>query len=118
MATAREPRIDVRRTARYYALGPDDHSACELWFVLHGYGQLAAQFVRLFETLDDGTRRIVAPEALNRFYLIGAETAPAADRPVGATWMTREDRDHEIEDYLGYLDDVAKAVRQPYDPST
>ena len=104
----RECRIKVSRSARYYTLGPDDGSVRELWFVLHGYGQLAAQFIRLFEPLDDGTRLIVAPEALNRFYVAGVEEAPAAERAVGATWMTREDRDHEIEDYVAYLDGVAR----------
>jgi len=61
----------------------------------------------VFEAIDDGMRRIVAPEALNRFYLVAADSAPPADRPVGATWMTREDREHEIEDYIAYLDRVA-----------
>ena len=105
-----EHHIAVRRSARYYTIGPNDSSARELWFVLHGYGQLAEQFIRVFETLDDGTRLFIAPEALNRFYTIGVESAPANERPVGATWMTREDRDHEIDDYVTYLDSVAAEV--------
>jgi predicted esterase len=107
VSTAREHRVETRRSARYYALGPDAGSTNELWLVIHGYGQLAAQFIRVFDAIDDGTRRIVAPEALNRFYLVAADSAPASDRPVGATWMTREDREHEIEDYVAYLDRVA-----------
>lgn len=78
--------------------------------MLHGYGQLAAQFIEVFSALDDGTRLIVAPEALNRFYVVSVDAAPAADRPVGATWMTREDRDNEIADYVAYLDAVAREV--------
>jgi predicted esterase len=101
---ADERHITVRRTARYYTLGPADGSPRQVWFVLHGYGQLASQFVRVFEPLDDGTRLIVAPEALNKFYLVAVDTMPAADRPVGATWMTREDRASEIADYVEYLD--------------
>ena len=97
----REHSIKVRRSARYYTLGPDDERAVrDVWFVLHGYGQLAAQFIGIFEALNDGTRLIVAPEALNRFYVAGVETAPAAERGVGATWMTREDRLNEIDDYV------------------
>lgn len=106
--------MTVRRTARYYTLGPTDGSSRQLWLVLHGYGQLASRFVRVFEALDDGARLIVAPEALSRFYLVGVDTMPAADRPVGATWMTREDRDHEIADYVAYLDDVASAILEPF----
>jgi len=48
---------------------------------------------------------VVAPEALSRYYLQPPRGGPhAPDAPVGATWMTSEDRDCEIEDYVGYLD--------------
>jgi predicted esterase len=102
--------IRVERSARYETLGPEDGSARELWFLLHGYGQLAASFIRLFASIDDGTRLLVAPEALNRFYLVGVETSPASERPVGATWMTKEDRLNEMRDYVAYLDAVAARV--------
>lgn len=71
--------------------------------MLHGFGQLAGQFIRYFADLADADTLVVAPEAMNRFYLVGTET-PARDRPVGAIWMTREDRDSEIADYVEYLD--------------
>ena len=73
-----EHHITVERSARYVTLGPRDGTAREIWFALHGYGQLAGDFIRLFGALDDGTRAIVAPEALNRFYLVGVDVAPAA----------------------------------------
>lgn len=117
----KQRHIRVARTARYAVLGPEDPAAVRsVWFVLHGYGQLAATFIRQFETLDDGTRLIVAPEALNRFYLVDVASGPAADRPVGATWMTREDREGEIADYVAYLDALwgelatGLAERAPY----
>jgi predicted esterase len=72
--------------------------------VCHGYAQLASTFVRAFDPVADATRLIVAPEALNRYYTdtrIGPHTAESG---VGATWMTREDRLNEIEDYIRYLD--------------
>lgn len=96
-ALAEAHRLRVLRTARYYMLGAAE-SPHEVWFVLHGYGQLAAYFIRHFRPLLDGTRCIVAPEALSRFYL-----SEASGR-VGASWMTREGRLCEIEDCLGYLD--------------
>ncbi len=94
-----ERHLNVSRHARYFTLGEAER---EVWFVLHGYGQLAARFLRQFEPLDDGTRLIVAPEGLSRFYL----TEDPAERRVGASWMTREDRLTEIEDYVQYLDAV------------
>jgi predicted esterase len=72
--------------------------------VCHGYGQLAARFIRHFEPLDDGTRLIVAPEALSRFYLDPVGTRHGPDARVGATWMTREARLEDINDYVEYLD--------------
>jgi predicted esterase len=78
--------------------------------VCHGYAQLARYFIRVFETLDDGTRIIIAPEALNRFYHARGPDDPAQGARVAATWMTREDREHEIDDYVAYLDDLAAQV--------
>lgn len=99
-----EHHLSVPRTARYETLG-NEAAPAEIWFVLHGYGQLAARFIRQFAALDEGTRLIVAPEALSRFYLEGGGT-----EKIGASWMTREDRLTEIADYVRYLDAVYGAV--------
>jgi predicted esterase len=105
---ARELHIPVRRSARLFVLG-DEHAATDIWIVCHGYGQLAARFIREFEPLLAPTRLIVAPEGLHRFYL-DPPPAPAASRRVGATWMTREDRAADIRDIVGLLDTVAAHV--------
>jgi predicted esterase len=78
--------------------------------VLHGYGQLAGEFIRFFSDLAADDSRVVAPEALNRYYVVNPDVAPARDRPVGATWMTREDRASEVADYVEYLDAVFDEV--------
>lgn len=80
--------------------------------MVHGYRQLAERFIRRFEALPGvgEARAVVAPEALSRFY-IEEEVGPhGPDSRVGASWMTRADRDHEIADYVGYLDRLAAAV--------
>lgn len=106
--------IVVPRTARYYTLGPTHGFPRELWFVCHGYGQLAGRFIRQFAPLDDGTRLVVAPEALSRFYLDPIPQRRNDPTPrVGAAWMTREDRDAEIADYVTYLEQLASEVRHP-----
>lgn len=96
-----EHHLTVSRTARYYTLGSGE-SPRQVWVVLHGYAQLAGRFLRHFAPLDDGTRLIVAPEALSRYYLEPGVHGP--ESRVGATWMTREDRLSEINDYVAYLD--------------
>jgi len=102
-----EHHLAVAKTARYYSLGEPGPATRQLWFVCHGYGQLAGRFLRHFEPLDDGSRVIVAPEGLSRFYL----SESPAERRVGASWMTREDRLVEIEDCVRYLDAVHDDVR-------
>lgn len=102
--------ITVQRTARVAMLGPSAAGIRELWYVLHGYGQLAADFIEGCRALDDGTRLIVAPEALSRFYEGDVQARMHKDARVGASWMTREDRESEISDYLGYLDTLHAAT--------
>jgi predicted esterase len=97
-----EHRLAVRRSARFYTLGEPGPSTREVWFACHGYGQLATRFLEKLRVLDDGRRYLVAPEGLSRFYLSESPT----ERRVGASWMTREDRLAEIDDYVLYLDAV------------
>jgi len=90
--------LTVSRTARYYTMGnPDSADLKEVWIVCHGYGQLASYFLENFKPLESASRLIVAPEALSRFYLSSDYSR------VGASWMTREIRLEEINDYLAYL---------------
>jgi alpha-beta hydrolase superfamily lysophospholipase len=106
----REHLLRTPRTARYYTLGGGGTRVREVWIVCHGYAQLARYFVTAFEPIAQASRLVVAPEALNRYYF---ETAPgehAGDARVAATWMTREHREHEIADYIEYLDNLAEHI--------
>ena len=100
----------VQRTVRYYTLGASNGAPKVIWFVIHGYGQLAGQFIRYFADIAADDVLVVAPEAMNRYYLVTPDKTPARDRPVGATWMTREDRESEIADYVEYLDTLFDEV--------
>jgi predicted esterase len=106
----RSHHLEVTRTARYCTLGVPSPEVRELWLVCHGYGQLAAAFLEGFRVLAVPERLIVAPEALSRFYVGQEQGAHGPDSPVGATWMTREDRLVEIEDYVAYLDRLHREV--------
>ena len=108
---AHEHHLTVSRSARYYLVGTPTADVRQLWIALHGYGQLAARFIRHFVGVAEAGRLVVAPEALSRFYVGNDLTAHAhAQARVGATWMTREDRLAEISDYVGYLDTVYARV--------
>jgi predicted esterase len=103
MGTPHEHHVTVPRTARYYTLGAAGPETRAVWIVAHGYGHLASEFIARFAPVDDGVHLIVAPEALNRYY---HDTRPGASQTsaVGATWMTKEDRQSEITDQITYLD--------------
>jgi len=99
---ALEHRLVVPRTARYLTLGAfddgdGDGDPEDVWFLCHGYGQLASEFLDSARALEHPGRVLVAPEALSRFY-------HEDHKRIGASWMTREDREREMEDYIRYLD--------------
>lgn len=93
--------------ARYFTLGELNTTTREVWIVLHGYGQLAKYFSRKFSSLPQHHIYVIAPEGLSRFYLEDIQTRNATgNNRVGATWMTRENRLMDIENYLTYLDKI------------
>ena len=105
-----EHRLSTPRSARYFTLGAGTLAgASEVWIVCHGYGQLASRFLERFRPLEALGCCVVAPEGLSRFYLTESPT----ERRVGASWMTREDRLHEIDDYVRYLDAVHADLQRP-----
>ena len=92
--------LKIKKTARYFLSGPLDNEYETICFALHGYGQLGQYFIHNFKSQDFDRILFIAPEGLHRFYLNGTNGR------VGASWMTKEDRLNDIEDYCHYLDQV------------
>jgi predicted esterase len=95
-----QKKIETRKTARYFLLGTPGPAVKEVWFICHGYGQLANYFLRHFEVLAGENILLVGCEGLHHFYL------KEASGRVGASWMTKEDRLDDIADYITYLDGI------------
>jgi predicted esterase len=102
-------QITIQKTAHYVTIGEINEQTENVWFVIHGYGQLAEYFIKKFEVLDDGKTIIIAPEALSKFYL------KEFSGRVGATWMTKYERDSEITDYINYLNQLYFFFLQGFD---
>jgi predicted esterase len=103
--TFEQRHLQVPRSARYSIMGSLEGELSEVWFVCHGHGQLARRFLSRFLPLERPDRLFIAPEALSRYYLAPPVAGPhPAGAPVGASWMTSEDRELEIRDYVHYLD--------------
>ncbi len=73
--------------------------------MIHGYAQRAEDFIKNFLPIAHDGVLIIAPEALSRFYSKGFSGE------VAASWMTREDRMHEINDYIRYLDNLYQEIK-------
>ena len=99
-------QIIIPKTAHYVTIGEINEQTENVWFVVHGYGQLAEHFIKKFKVLEDGKTVIIAPEALSKFYL------KEFSGRVGATWMTKHERDSEITDYIDYLNQLYKTILQ------
>ena len=98
--------IRVERTARYALLGEIGPKISDVWIVCHGYAQLATRFIEKFRGIAAPHRLIVAPEGLSRFYSDRGSGFHGPSAQVGASWMTSEDRESEISDYIRFLDAV------------
>ncbi|HMQ67677.1 MAG TPA: hypothetical protein PKA90_07175 [Ignavibacteria bacterium] len=101
-----EHNIIVNKTARYCSNDPGESKITNTWIVIHGYAQLAKDFIREFEFLSVPEALIVAPEGLSKFY---SKNNPAA------SWMTKEDRSNEINDYINYLEKIFTEINNSCD---
>lgn len=99
-----EHHFTVQKTARYFMLNEIRPTTRHVWWVLHGYGQLAKYFIKHFNPLAERDHVVIAPEGLSRFYL-----SDNWER-VGASWMTKEDRLSEISDQIAYLNALQKSL--------
>ena len=97
--------IKINKTAVYQTLG-EVKTAKTIWIVLHGYGYLAEFFIKKFNPILNDSTAIIAPEGLSKFYLNGV----GVDGRIGASWMTKDNRETEIDDYIKYLDQLYKVI--------
>lgn len=98
LPVAQEQRVDV--------LGELGVKTREVWIALHGYGQLVAYFQRHFRACVTEQRAFVFPQGQHKFYLNGVSGR------VGASWMTKDEREKDIENQRRYLSEVMRFVRK------
>lgn len=83
------------KTYRFFSI-PSENNSKNLLVALHGYGQLAAFFIKKFNACSNDYT-ILAPEGPHRFYKNGYSGR------VGASWMTKEAREDDIKDNINWL---------------
>lgn len=101
---ASEFHFSTQKTSRYYVHG-EIKNGRHLLIALHGYGHLAEFFIRKFNGINTDKYVVICPEGLHRFYLKGTNGR------VGASWMTKIDRENDIKDYIHQLDTLLEQLK-------
>jgi len=97
--------IEVKRKAHCHIQIPTNEIQSIL-YVIHGYGQLAEEFLKEFIDLKDSSILVVAPEAISKFY--------NKERKTVASWMTAHERLDEINNYCNYLDLLEQSIHSKF----
>lgn len=99
--------FQTQKTAKVVVEGEVNPKLKTVWLVAHGYGHLASYFINKLKPILNEENLVIVPEGLHRYYLNGISGR------VGASWMTKEEREHDIADYCNYLDEVYKKFIRP-----
>ena len=102
-----EKTVSYTTTNTYQTLNTFTQKTEVIWMVCHGLGHLTKYFLNHFEKLDPEKHYIIAPQAPSKYY------QDKRYKYVGASWLTRENTDIEIENVLNYLDQVYTSEIQP-----
>ncbi|MDT0688152.1 esterase [Salegentibacter sp. F188] len=98
-----EKQLSYQITNTYSVLNEFTPKTKTVWVVCHGIGYLSRYFLRHFNHLNAEENYIIAPQAQSKYYLNNEY------KHVGASWLTKENTEAEIENVLNYLDEVYKA---------
>lgn len=93
-------QVQYQHINTYETLNEIGPKTKNVWLVFHGIGFLSKYFIRYFEDLDKEKNYIIAPQAPSKYYLNGKY------RHVGASWLTRVDREQETTNVLRYIEKV------------
>ena len=69
-------------------------------FACHGMGYLSRYFLKYFKGLNSDDNYIIIPQAQSKYYI-----APKM-KHVGASWLTKENTQKEMENIISYFDSV------------
>jgi predicted esterase len=101
--------VSYQTTNTYSTLNSITNDTKNIWIACHGIGFLSKFFITYFENLDPKLNYIIAPQAPSKYY------QTKAYKYVGASWLTKENRELETENVLNYLDALLKLEKLPTD---
>lgn len=102
-----EKQVSFKVTNTYSTLNSFSPETKNVWIIFHGMGYLSRYFLKYFSSLSSEHNYFIAPQAPSKYYL-GEQF-----KHVGASWLTRENTQEEIENVLNYVDTVYEAEHIP-----
>lgn len=100
-----EHHVVFNYSAPYYTLNELTRDTTDIWIACPGYGQLAKYFIRRFDVFDVKKHFIITLQGLSKFYL-------PDQKNVGASWMTKEGRETDMQNQKTYFDAVMAEIFQ------
>lgn len=97
-----EKSVSYNSTNTYETLNDFTDETKNVWIVFHGIGYLSKYFLKYFDELNPVDNYIIAPQAPSKYYL------NSSYKHVGASWLTKENTETEINNNLNYLDEILK----------
>jgi len=102
-------KIQISHTVYYSVQVPEQRGPHPLLIVLHGFGQVARQFITVFEPLARKGILVAAPQGAHQFY------TDLKKGQVGFSWLTRYERDQSIVDFVGYMEQFYKLLQERFE---
>ncbi len=102
-----EKEISYQITNTYTTVNKLTSKTKNVWFACHGIGFLSRYFAAYFEVLNPEENYIIAPQASSKYYLKNEY------KHVGASWLTKENTQKEIENVMANLNAIYKAEQIP-----
>lgn len=102
-----EKEISYQITNTYTTVNKLTPKTKNVWFACHGIGFLSRYFATYFEALNPEENYIIAPQASSKYYLKNEY------KHVGASWLTKENTQKEIENVMANLNAIYKAEQVP-----
>ena len=102
-----EKEISYEITNTYTTVNKLTSKTKNVWFACHGIGFLSRYFAAYFGALNPEENYIIAPQASSKYYLKNEY------KHVGASWLTKENTQKEIENVMGNLNAIYASEQIP-----
>ena len=99
-------KMQISHTVYYWVQVPKQKGPHPLLIVLHGFGQVAGQFIKVFEPLAQKGILVAAPQGAHQLY------TNLKERRVGFSWLTKYESDQSVSDFVAYMGQFFKLLQE------